>query len=39
MVDTEGPVETASRSQRIVREMKQYDVKVVGLQETKWFGN
>ena len=50
MVDTEGPIELASRRQVkrrgedrevdwIVREMKRYSVKVVGLQETKWFGN
>ena len=47
MVDTEGPIEIASRSQReedrkvdwIVREMKRYKVKVAGLQETKWFGS
>ena len=47
MVDTEGPIEIPSRGQRgkerkvdwIVREMKQCDVKVVGLQETKWFGS
>ena len=49
MVDTEGTVAIASRRQDgvrgeerkvdlIVREMKRYKVKVVGLQETKWFG-
>lgn len=49
MVDTEGTVAIASRRQDgqrgeerkvdlIVREMKRYNVKVVGLQETKWFG-
>ena len=50
MVDTEGPIEIASRRQDkrrgedrkvdwIVRELKRYNVKVAGLQETKWFGN
>ena len=49
MVDTEGKVAIASRRQDglrgeerkvdlIVREIKRYKVKVVGLQETKWFG-
>ena len=49
MVDTEGSVAIASKRQDtqrgedrkvdlIVREMKRYKVKVVGLQETKWFG-
>ena len=50
MVDTEGPIEIASRRQDkrrgedrkvdwIVRELKRYNMKVAGLQETKWFGN
>ena len=48
MVDTEGPIEVASRwGQRgedrkvdlIEMELKRYDVKVAALQETKWFGS
>ena len=50
MEDTEGPIEIASRRQDkrrdedrkvdwIVRELKWYNMKVAGLQETKWFGN
>ena len=49
MVDTQGMEAIASRRQDgqrgeerkvdlIVREMKRYNVKVAGLQETKWFG-
>ena len=49
MVDTEGSLAIASRRQDgqrgedrkvdlVVREMKRYNVKVAGLQETKWFG-
>ena len=46
MVDNEGPVAIVSRRQRgenrkvdlIVTEVKRYNVKVIGLQETKWFG-
>ena len=49
MVDTEGSVAIASRRQDgqrgeerkvdlVVRELKRYNVKVAGLQETKWFG-
>ena len=49
MVDTEGTASIASRRQDgqrgkerkvdlIVSETKRYNVKVVGLQETKWFG-
>ena len=48
MVDTEGSVAIASRRQDgqrgeerkvdlVVRELKRYNVKVAGLQETKWF--
>ena len=48
MVDTEGSVTIASRRQDgqrgeerkvdlVVRELKRYNVKVAGLQETKWF--
>ena len=45
---TEGPVEIASsrgdkgedrKIDLIVREMRQYNVKVTALQETKWFGS
>ena len=48
MVDTEGPIEVASRcGQRgedrkvdlIEMELKRYDMKVAALQETKWFGS
>ena len=49
IVDTEGSIAIASRRQDshrgeernvdlIVREMRRYDMKVVGLQETKWLG-
>ena len=46
IIDNEGPLAIASRRQRgedrkvdlTVRGVKRYNVKVVGLQETKWFG-
>ncbi len=49
LLDAEGPVETARRgidawkaedrrADLVVRELDRYNMKVVGLQETKWFG-
>ena len=50
LLESEGPVETAHQRSEIreaedrridlvIRELKRYNIKIAGIQETKWFGS